>query len=120
MSYKKSMKNILKQILAYSIWTLLALLSGICYMRVVLGPKVELSANFWKIFDWIHNYAMIHVGLMIGSVVALLFILIDVFYLKRKLSHDIKATIIRFLILLAIAIAVGTTHYILEKIVDVI
>ncbi len=113
--------KILKQLLGYLIWIALALLSGIGHMRIVLGPSNESPTGFLQVFgNIIHGYALVHIGLRIGSIIALLYILTDVFYLKKKLKNNIKSTIIRFFLLLIIAVAVGVTHYILEKIVDVI
>ena len=112
--------NILKQILAYLVWVLLALLSGIGYMRILLGFAKESSTGFFLLFDLMYDFALVHIGLRIGSVIALLFILSDIFYLKKKLKNNMKSTIIRFIFLLLITITVGATHYILEKIVDVI
>ena len=112
----------LKQILAYLIWIVLALLSGIGYMRIVLGPNTDSSkGGLFHVFgNLIYEFALVHVGLRIGGVIALLYILSDIFYLKKKLENNVKSTIIRFLFLLGIATVVGVTHYILEKVVDII
>ncbi len=111
----------LKQISTYLIWTAIALLLGIVHMWIVLEPNNESSSGLIQVFgDLIYEFVLIHIGLRIGSIIALLFILIDVFYLKRKLKNNTKSTIIRFLILLAIAVFVGITHYILEKVIDII
>ena len=112
--------KVIKQILAYLGWTVLALLLGITYMRVVLGQADEPSTGFLHIFDIIYDIALVYVGLIIGSIIALLFILIDAFYLKKKLKNSTKSTSIRFFMLLMITIVVGITHYVLEKVIDVI
>ncbi|PHS08597.1 MAG: hypothetical protein COA88_06435 [Kordia sp.] len=115
------MKNVLKQILAYLIWIVVALLLGIGYMRILLGPAGEPSSTgFMHLLNLMSNLVLVYVGLIGGSVIALLFIPIDVFYLKKKLKLNKKSTVIRFILLLVIAIVVGVTHYILEKVVDVI
>ena len=113
--------NILKQILAYLVWIVVSLLLGIGYMWILLGTVGETSSTgFLHLLNLMSNLVLVYVGLIGGSVIALLFILIDIFYLKKKLKSNMKSTIIRFFILLVIAIVVGVTHYILEKIVDVI
>ena len=89
-------------------------------MRIILGAKPESASAFMKMLSWLYDYVFLNVGLAIGSIVSVLFILTDIFYLKRKLSIGIKATIIRFFILVFITLVVGTTHYILEKVIDVI
>jgi len=110
----------LKQSLVYLIWVILALLLGIGYMWILLGPKGEVSTGFMHIFDLIYDLALVSIGLIAGSVIAFLFILIDIFYLKKKLKDNTKSTRIRFLILLIITVIVGVTHYVLEKVIDVI
>ena len=112
--------RILKRILNYFLWTLLAFLFSCGYMFIILGPKPKPSTGFMKIFDWIYEFAFIYIGSIIGSIIALLYILIDVFYLNKRLKNRPNSTIIRFLIVMIIVIIVGTTHYILEKVVDVI
>ena len=113
--------NILKQILAYLVWIVVSLLLGIGYMWILLGTVGETSSTgFLHLLNLMSNLVLVYVGLIGGSVIALLFILINIFYLKKKLKSNMKSTIIRFFILLVIAIVVGVTHYILEKIVDVI
>jgi len=103
--------NTLKQILAYLIWIVVALLLGIGYMWILLGPN-EPSTGFLHLFDdFVYDLVLVYVGLITGSIIALLFI---------QLKNNIKSTIIRFLLLLVITIVVGVTHYILEKVVDVI
>jgi len=114
------MRNILKQMLAYLVWIVLALIMGVCHMWILLGPKGGVSTGFMHIFDLIYDLALVSIGLITGSVIAFLFILTDIFYLKKKLKNNTKSNFIRFFILIAIAIIVGITHYVLEKVIDVI
>tara|TARA_B110000091_G_C13742379_1_gene443933 strand:- start:235 stop:573 length:339 start_codon:yes stop_codon:yes gene_type:complete len=111
--------KILKQILAYLIWIGIALLMGVCHMLILLGPKGP-STGFFRVLNDILYYLGMILGLKIGGIIALLFISIDIFYLKKKLKNNIKSTIIRFFTLLIIAVVVGITHYVLEKVIDVI
>lgn len=89
-------------------------------MRIVLGanniPKEELGYLAHMFYNW----GLFHVGLIIGLVITLLFILLDVFYLKKKLKNKGKSTVVQFGLLLIIAITVGIIHYVLEKVIDVI
>ncbi len=112
--------NNLKQILTYVFWTIFSLLAGVVYMRIVLGPKPEPSTGFLKMFDWAYDVALIQVGFIIGGIIALLYILLDVLYLKQKLKNHSKKTIIRFLMIIVITAIVGTIHYIFEKVIDII
>ncbi len=112
--------KILKQILVYLTWTVIALLVGICYARIILGSN-EIAAEGWGYLAHLfYVHGLLYIGLIVGAIIALLFILLDVFYLKKKLKNNIKSTSIRFLFLLVITIVVGVIHYILEKVVDVI
>lgn len=112
--------KILKQILAYLIWTVLSILLGIGYMYLIIGPIKEPTTTLSYLLKIFYSYGIVYVGVSGGLVIALLYILSDIFYLKKKLTNNVKSTGIRFLVLLGIAIVVGVTHYILEKVVDVI
>lgn len=115
--------KILKQIIIYCIWTLVALLIGIGYMRciqVVLGVNEIPIKGAWNLLHAFFYWGAVYVGLIIGVVIALLFIFLDVFYLKKKLKKNLEATIIRFLFLTLITMFVGGIHYVLEKVIDVI
>ena len=89
-------------------------------MLIVLGPEPEPSKGILQIFDWIYRAVLFHVGLRVAGIISLLFILLDIFYLKKKLKNNSKKTIICFLIILLITAVVGTIHYFLEKVIDVI
>ncbi|MFD2562908.1 hypothetical protein [Aquimarina rubra] len=110
----------LKQIGAYSIWAIIALLLGIGYMRIVLGPNETAKDGLWYLLHVFYDLGLLHVGLVIGVVIAVLFIFLDMVYLKKKLKDRKKSKGIRFLFLLAITMVVGVIHYILEKVIDVI
>ncbi|MCG8183455.1 hypothetical protein [Tenacibaculum piscium] len=109
------------QIRDYFFWVILSLLSGIGYMRIVLGAKPKSSSiGILNVFDWIYDVVLFHVGLSIGSIIALLYVILDVFYLKKKFKNKAKLTRIRFLFFSIIVIIVGVIHHVLEKIIDVI
>jgi len=67
-----------------------------------------------------YDIGMIQVGLWVGSAIAICFVLLDVFYLRKKLKNNPKKTIIRLAALLIITVLVALVHYILEKVIDVI
>ncbi len=73
-----------------------------------------------KIFDGIHDLVLLYVGSIIGAIVAVLYILFDIFYLKKKLENNSRPRLIRFITIIIITTIVGVTHYILEKVVDII
>lgn len=112
--------KIVKQILSYVVWFLLALLIGIVYILLIIRFFDVSLDGFWHIFKVFFYLGVILVGLLVGSVIGLIYVLTDVFYLKKKLKNSPKATAIRFIVLLAITVFVGIIHYILEKVIDVI
>lgn len=112
--------TIQKQILHYLIWTIISFLGAFGYTRIILGPKPEPSTGVMKYFDGIYLLVMYHVGIVIGCIIAILFILIDVFYLRKKLKNNPKSVAIRFLVIVIITFVLGTTHYVCEKVIDII
>ncbi|WP_264558089.1 hypothetical protein [Flavobacterium sp. N2270] len=112
--------SILKRFLFYFTWALVAFLAAFIYMRIILGPKPESTSVLMTMFSLFYDYAFLHIGLIIGSIITLLFILIDVLYLKGKLKFGMKSLFIRFFILIFITVIVAFIHYLLEKVIDVI
>ncbi len=112
--------TLLKQILNYLIWAIFSFLFAFGYMRIILGPKPEPSTGWMKLFDWIYDISMLNLGLILGSIIALFYIFIDLFYLKQKLKSNAFSPFVRFLTLIAITGIVGIIHYVAEKIIDII
>ena len=106
--------------LSYLPWTIVSLVSGIAYMRLLLGPNPVPEKGVWGIVHMFFKVGMLRVGLTLGAVLALVFILADVFYLKQKLGHGLQATAIRILCFIGIGIIVAVVHYILEEVFDMI
>ncbi|EPR70303.1 hypothetical protein ADIWIN_3659 [Winogradskyella psychrotolerans RS-3] len=112
--------RILKRILNYSITTGIALLFAFAYMRIILGPKSKDTDWIAKFSNIVYDLAFVYASLILGCIIAVLYILIDVLYTYKKLKNNTNATRIRLLILISLAIVVTATHYILEKVIDVI
>jgi len=116
--------RILKHILTYLLWTVLSLLIGIGYMRLVwrlvLGPDVVSKEGLGYLWYLFFTVGTIQVGLWVGGAIALCFVLLDVFYLRKKLKNNPKKTLIRLAALLFITVLVAIVHYFLEKVIDVI
>lgn len=110
--------KILKQILSYVLWILLSFIFSFIYMRIVLGAKQTIGIS--KLFNWVYDLALYQVGAIIGGIIAFLFVLIDVSYLKNKLRNHSSKNVIRFLVLVGIALVVAVSHYLCEKVFDVI
>ena len=112
----------LKHILTYLAWTAVSIVLSFASVRMLLGPvpDEETFGNFSFVAQLFYGYGLLYVGLVIGSIVALLFILMDIFHLKKRLKNKPRRTIIRLLIIVLIMIIVAIVHYVLEKVIDVI
>ena len=109
-----------KRILNYLGWFIVAILLGLLHMRIVLGAPPESDDDKFSFGSMIYEWALVQVGAIVGCIIALIFILFDVFYLNKKFQNNSKATLFRFIIISLIAVTVGVTHYILEKVINVI
>ena len=110
----------IKQIVIYLFWTVLSIILGIVYMRFVLGRNDVSEEGLWYLLHLFFEVGLIQVGLWIGAIIASCFILLDAFYLRKKLKNNPKKTVIRLTVLLFITVIVAIVHYILEKVIDVI
>ncbi len=112
----------IKTIKFYLFWTILSLVLGIGYMLLLMGslPTDESFGGTGFILKVFYLHGIAFVGLPVGGIIALLFIVVDVFYLKKKLITNPYKSSFRFTVLLAIAMLIAVAHYILEKIIDVI
>ena len=110
----------LKYIINYAFWIAMSLVFGIGYLRIVLGVTNTAADGIEDLFNMFYDWGLFHVGMIVGLVIAVLFIFLDVFYLRKKLKNNFQSTITRFICLMVITIFVGITHYILEKVIDVI
>ncbi len=110
----------LKRVLEYVLWALAAQLLGIGYMYLVLGSVPDDTTLISFIFSKIYFIGLVQVGGTIGAILAVIFILFDLFYLKRKWPPSKSLFGIRFLSMLVILLVIGIIHYLLEKTFDVI
>lgn len=115
-----SLMKTLKIIKYYLGWSSVALLLGLGYMRIILGANNASKEGIGYLWHLFYNWGLFYVGLVIGLIIALFFIVLDVLYLKKRVENNRKSMIIRLGILLLITAVVGTVHYFLEKIIDVI
>ena len=112
--------SVVKQLFNYCFWAVMSFLAAFGCMRIMLGPRPESSKGFMRIFDFIYDIVMIELVPIIGGIIAFLYILIDIVYLKKKLKNNSKSILLRFLTIIIITLIVGTTHYLLEKVIDII
>ncbi|WP_375239119.1 hypothetical protein [Aurantibacter sp.] len=112
--------KVLKRILNYLFWTIIAVLCAFAYLLVILGLPLEETSWFNKLFNFLYNLAFVYIGLPLGGFVTLLYILLDVFYLRKKLQSNFKSAFVRLFAMLGITCGLGVIHYFLEKVIDVI
>ncbi len=111
-----SKNNIFK---SYFIWILVSFLLAALYVKIILGAKPESSSDFNKILLWLYQHVFLLVSFVLGSFNAFIFVLIDMFYLKKS-TFGIKLTVIRLFALVLVTTTSGIIHYFLEKVIDVI
>ena len=113
--------KVLKLLFTYFSWLILCLILGIIYMRLLLGSPSKIN---YKGFDYLvgiyYYHGLVYVGLIIGTIIAIFFFLIDYFILRKRLSNNWNSFLIRISILLFSTITVAIIHYFLEKVIDVI
>ncbi|WGH75177.1 hypothetical protein P8625_14040 [Tenacibaculum tangerinum] len=100
----------LKQIAIYTLWTIVSIVLGIMYMRIVLGANNIPKEGLGYLAHMFYNWGLFHVGLIIGLVITLLFILLDVFCLKKKLKNNGKLISIQFGALMIVTAFVIVVH----------
>lgn len=112
--------TVLKRILNYFIWTIIAFICASCYLWIILESLPNYFNGFTSISELLLELIFIYVVPIIGSIIALLYILIDIFYLNKKLKNNVNSTVIRLFFIIGITILLGATHYFLERVIDVI
>lgn len=112
--------KILKRILSYVPWILISILAAFGYLMILIGPVSQSENEILLALQNMFLLMLIQLCLVAGGVIAIIFILIDVFYLNKKLSTQRYKTPKKFGVLLLITAVVATVHFILEKVIDVI
>jgi len=107
--------RIIKQILNYIFWVFVSFIAALTYLRILLGPSPENEHFFSFVLYIIYQVSFIKLVPILGTIIALLFILFDAFYLTKKQYYKTNKIIIRFITVVAITLIVGLVHYILEK-----
>ena len=108
------------KILSYFVWTVLAFLFVFGHMQIVLGINRESPSWLGSPFDQIYEFAFLGVVAIIASIIMLLYVMLDVFYLNKKLKNSAFPSINRLWIFITICMLVVVIHYVLEKVMDVI
>jgi hypothetical protein len=104
-------------IIKYLIWLLLIVFSGMGCIRIELGKPPE-ATGFWVIFNGLAEFVIIWIGGFIGLISFIPFVLIDLFYIKRKIETKLNQNIARFFTVLILSAIVTLIHYVLEFVLD--
>jgi hypothetical protein len=105
--------KILTRIIEYLIWFLLSVFLGMGWMRIELGKPIEATSLF-AIFNCLHAFIIIWIGGFIGLISFILFVLIDLFYIKRKIKTERNQNFVRIFTILISSAIVTLIHYIIE------
>ncbi|MEB2777372.1 hypothetical protein SYJ56_18805 [Algoriphagus sp. D3-2-R+10] len=104
----------------YTLWFIASVTLGIYYMYLILGPPLEPDSLITIVGNEIYFFALTRVGFIIGSIVFILFLLVDTTLLKSHLKSFLPQLPVRIVSLLALTVMVGMIHYLLEKTLDLI
>ena len=110
----------LKRILNYIFWSVMALLCSFGYLYYLLGDFPDGSAWYDPILLIFYRLVYLYFGLSLAGLIAIIYMLLDVFYLRKKLQTNLKSFIIRCLAIIGITILLACIHLFLEKGIDVI
>jgi len=108
------------RILGYLFSILFSFLLAFIYMKIALGSKQEETTDLIRFLNWFYDIILFHIVPITGSIIASIYILLDIFYFHKRLKNASYSSGIRLLIITAIAIIVGISHYVLEKVFDII
>jgi hypothetical protein len=100
-------------IIKYLIWLFLSVFSGMGWMRIELGKPIK-ATGFFSIFNGLDESIIIWIGGFIGLISFIPFVLIDLYYIKRKIETRLNQNIARILTVFILTGIVTLIHYVLE------
>jgi hypothetical protein len=105
-------------IIKYIIWLLLSILSGMAWMRIELGKPISIDPtsifSIFNVLNGIYVWIIIWIGGFIGLVSFIPFVLVDIYYIKRKIKTRLYQNSIRFFAVLILSGLFTLIHYVLE------
>jgi len=110
------MKFIIK-IGRYLIWFFINIFSAMGWMRIELGKPIN-ATGFFAIFNGLDVFIMICIGGVIGLISFVPFVLIDLWYIRRKIETKLNQNIIRILSIIILSGIITFIHYVLEFILN--
>ncbi|SHH60185.1 hypothetical protein [Winogradskyella jejuensis] len=106
---------ILRRLLAYCIWILIAFALAFLAMHMLLDDESTLIGH-----GVLKKIVILHIVPITGSIIAFLYIFFDILYLRKTLKNQKNAIYVRFLAIVTICVLVTAIHYVLEKGIDII
>ncbi|SFW56265.1 hypothetical protein [Cellulophaga fucicola] len=99
--------KIVKLILGYILWAILICLSSLGLVRLWIGPKKIAVTFLEQLMDWGYGLTLMIDSALIASITTVLFILLDVFILRKKLKPNHKPIGIKLILALVLTAVVG-------------
>lgn len=99
--------KIVKLILGYILWAILICLSSLGLVRLWIGPKKIAVTFLEQLMDWGYGLTLMIDSALIASITTVLFILLDVFILRKELKPNYKPIGIKLILALVLTAVVG-------------
>ena len=109
--------KVIATIIQNLIWLFLSVFSGMGWMRIELGKPIN-STGFFAIFNGLDVFIMICIGGVIGLISFVPFVLLDLWYIRRKIETKLNQNIIRILSIIILSAIITVIHYVLEFILN--
>lgn len=109
--------KVITTIIKYLIWFLLSIFSGMGWMRIELGRPIE-ATGFWAVLNGLDKSIIIWIGGFIGLISFIPFVLIDLFYIQRKIGTKLNQNITKILSVFILTGIATLIHYVLEFILN--
>lgn len=105
--------KVITTITKYLIWLLLSIFSGMGWMRIELGKSIE-ATGFLAVLNGLDKSIIIWIGGFIGSISFIPFVLIDLFYIQRKIGTKLNQNITKIFSVFILTGIAALIHYVLE------
>ena len=110
----------LKTILFYLLWTILSVLLSIGLNYLLIGKKPIFDTKWMFLVDWIYGCVLFVIGAIRGLISAIIFFILNYFFIKHKFEQKKVLFSAQFLVLLILTLLIAKLHYILEYDLDYI
>ncbi len=109
--------RILKILFNYILWAITCVLLGMLSVRIELGKPPKDATGFLAIFNGLDSFIIFYVGGILGLIAFGFFILINQFYINKRIKAKNKF-MFRVTTILILTLSIKVVHYILEFVLD--